>query len=244
MTKIIFKEMSLRENIEYIKWSYNVNNDLMSPHYYTLLYFPELKQIKAEEINNKIEKVVTDRYNSKKEEIKKEVERYNNLWKPYNEKYIEVLSKYLNTSFTKDIIEVHVGLMPVNPRDINNASFDLDINIPNDRFIDVCAHEICHFIWFKKWEELYPTITKENYNSGVVWQYSEIVVDPILNSNEVNNVLKVKCMAYDNFYKMKNNDTYVIDKLRDIYKEDISIENKIIKGYEYIKTYLEKAQKK
>ena len=239
--KVIFKKMSLEENIEYIKWSYSIDSNLMSPHYYTLQYFPELRNIKEDEINSTIEQVVSTRYNEQVDIINIEVERYSKLWEPYNDKYCEVLCNYLNSSFKEelDTIEVHVGLMPVNPRNIEKCSFDLDINMSDEQLIGTCAHELCHFVWFNKWKELYPDISEEEYDDGIVWQYSEIVVDPILNSNNINDILKIECRAYDNFYKMMDDDKLVIDNLRDIYNTNDTIENKIINGYEYIKSILE-----
>lgn len=233
--KVIFKPMSLKRNIEQVKWAYNLDGDLMSPHYYTLQYFPELENIPKKELNNEIEKVVSDRYNRKLDVIKAEVERYNNLWGSYNNKYIETLCRYLNTTFSADIIKVRVGLMPVNPRDVHDNSFDVDINISDEQMIDTCAHEICHFVWFNKWKELYPDCKEEEYDDGIVWKYSEIVVDPILNSKEINDILNINCRAYDVFYEMTDNDQLVIENLRNIYNTNDSIENKIIDGYNYIK---------
>ena len=235
--KIVFKKMSLEENIEYIKWSYSIKNDLMSPNYYTLNYFPELENINEEELDDKIEQVVTIRYNEQIDKINSEVERYSKLWEPYNDRYCDALCKYLNASFKEDLdtIEVHIGLMPVNHRNIEKCSFDFDINMSDEYFIGSCAHELCHFVWFNKWKELYPKISKEKFNSGLVWQYSEMVVDPILNSKEIQEVINFKCRAYDNFYQMIDNDKYVMDNLRNIYNTDDTIENKIIDGYEYVK---------
>ena len=71
------------------------------------------------------------------------------------------------------------------------------------------------------------------------WQYSEMVVDPILNSKEIKDVIGVNCPCYDSYYAMEDNGTKVIDNLRYIYNENDTIENKITKGYDYIKPLFE-----
>ena len=44
--KIIFREMTLEENIETIKWAYYEDNGDLSVHDFTIEYFPELKELK------------------------------------------------------------------------------------------------------------------------------------------------------------------------------------------------------
>ena len=42
----------------------------------------------------------------------------------------------------------------------------------------------------------------------------------------------LKEKAYDNFYKIKDNEEYMMDKLNNIYNKDIPIEDKIKEGFE------------
>ena len=87
--KVIFKEMSKEENIELIKWAYFENNGPLDVSYYTLEYYPELKEIdknaSQEEILKKIEEVVAKDYKEDIEKIKKEVIRYNIIWSSIND---------------------------------------------------------------------------------------------------------------------------------------------------------------
>ena len=46
--------------------------------------------------------------------------------------------------------------------------------------IEVSAHEILHFLWFKKWKEVFPETGLKEYESPhLVWRLSEIM-DPII----------------------------------------------------------------
>jgi hypothetical protein len=244
--KIIFEPMTLEKNIDTIKWAYFESNGSLDVHSNLLNYFPELKKLEGIDDKNiiykKIEEVVTNDYKKYEERIKSETERYNKIWESYNDRYFEALSKYLNANFKEDLknIRAYVGLTPVFPRYLDTCSFSVATGLSDEWIISTCAHETCHFMWFNKWKELYPDCPRREYDSPYIpWQYSEMVVDPILNSKEINSIINVKCRAYDSFYEMMDNDKYVMDNLREIYNENISIEEKITKGYDYIKPLFE-----
>ena len=240
--KVIFKEMSIKENIDIIKWAYFENDDTLDVNSYTLEYFPELKDISKtaskDEINKKIEDAVIKKYQEYKDIIQKEVKRYNSIWSSINDKYMDAISKYLNVSYleTKEIV-AKVGVIAVFPRYLDELSFSLGINLKEEELIETTSHEVLHFFWFKKFKELFPLIPKIEYESPyLAWIYSEIIVDPILNSKEIKDIIRVKGKAYDSFYELE--DGKIIANLREIYKEDISIEEKIEKGYFYLKDKL------
>ena len=245
--KVIFKEMNLKENIEIIKWAYFENTGLSDVSYYTLEYFSELKEISKsaskDEIYQKIEEVVTNFYHECKDEIKQDVERYNSIWNSINDKYMNAISKYLNVGYieTKEIV-AKVGFLPIFPRDLDELSFSVGTNLDEDSLIETITHEVLHFFWFKKFKELFPLIPREEYDSPyLAWIYSEIIVDPILNSKEIKDIIGVTSKAYDSFYELE--DGMVIATLREIYQEDISIEEKIEKGYDYLKENVYKNKK-
>lgn len=133
--KIKFSEMTLEENIETIKWAYYEDNDVLSVHKYTIQYFLELanidKNLSQNEVYKTIEEVVTNDYNKYKIRIKNEVNRYNNLWKKYNDLYFQTLSKYLNVEWPLNLetIECNVGLIPVFPRYLDSFSFSISTGL-------------------------------------------------------------------------------------------------------------------
>ena len=45
--------------------------------------------------------------------------------------------------------------------------------------------------------------------------------------------------GYDSFYELTDNGNLVMDNLRNIYSENISVEDKMNKGFEYVKNILE-----
>lgn len=240
--KLIFKPMSLEENIQTIKWAYFEDNDLLSVHDYTIQYFTELSNIEnnltKEEIYIKIESVVTEKYNKEKNKLEEESKRYSEIWNKYNDIYFNMLSSYLDIDWPNNhnIIQAKVGFIPVFPRYLEEFCFSTSPYVDEWKVIETCAHETLHFIWFEKWKKIHPETKEIEFNSPyLVWQYSEMVTDPILNNKPFNDLFNFKELGYDSFYEMYDGDTSVMDNLRLLYSKNINIEDKINRGFDYIK---------
>ncbi len=249
--KVKFRKMTLQENISLIKWAYYNNNESLDVHKYTIEHFPELAKIQndlsKEDVYNKIEEVVTNDYNKYHEKIKNEIKRYNNIWKKYNDIYFNMLSDYFNIDWPNiDSIECTIGLIPVFPRYLDSFSFSLGINIENNQVIETIAHETLHFMWFHKWKQIHPKTSRREYDSPyITWQYSEMVTDPILNNKPFSNIFGNIFIerGYDSFYELYDGNNLIMDKLRKLYSENISTEDKMNNGFVYIKNYLENKSK-
>ena len=252
LPKIVFREMTLKENIDTIKWAYYENNGSLSVHDFTVGYFPELavfdENTPKEVVFKKIEEVVTKEYNYYLERIKSETKRYNDVWEKYNDKYLSLLSDYLEVALPKiEIIQGKVGLIPVFPRYLDEFSFSVSTGLEDWFLIKSSAHETLHFVWFEKWKQMHPEIPRREYDSPYIsWKYSEMVTDPVLNNKPFSDMFRdvFTERGYDSFYELKDGDNFVMDVLRNIYSEDISITEKINKGFEYIKKVLKEDKEK
>lgn len=64
--KLKFKKMTLKENIDTIKWAYYEDNGVLSVHDFTIQYFPQLanldKDLSHKEVYKIIEQVVKENY--------------------------------------------------------------------------------------------------------------------------------------------------------------------------------------
>lgn len=250
LPKIKFREMTLKENIDIIKWAYYEDDGTLSIHDYTIKYFPELANINKDEPQNeiykKIEEIVTREYKKNSEIIKNETKRYNEIWKDYNEKYLSLLSKYLEVEWPKiDIIEASVGLIPVFPRYLDSFSFSVGTGLEDYSLIEASAHETLHFMWFEKWKKIHPETPRREYDSPyITWQYSEMVTDPILNNKPFSDLFTFIEHGYDSFYKLKDGDNLVMDNLRNIYASEKNIEEKMNDGFDYIQSLLNQNRKR
>lgn len=245
--KIVFTKLSLEDNINMIKdfwFNSKSDEDTFNPKEYLKSMYPEFiniesnSQIKQEKI---IEDVVTKVYKEKESIVEKKVEHFQNVWDKVNNEYMESISSYLNIEWNTDIKEIkaEVAFIPICPRYLDTHSFYIAASANDDYVKEICAHECCHFLWFEKIKQIYPEIPKEEYDSPYTcWKYSEMVVDPILNNKTINKYIGIEEKAYPEFYELIDNENnrLVMDNLKDIYSENTAIEEKIDKGFNYIKT--------
>lgn len=247
MPKVIFKKMSLEANINNIKWMYFSGDDNLSFKSSVINYFPDLKDIDSnmskEEIETKIEELIQECYEYSENKLDEEVKRYNDIWKEYNNNYFEALGRYLNIEWPSDKNEIiaSVGLIPIFPRYLDSFSFDLSYGLDKEKVVEVTAHETLHFLWFNKWKRLFPNFKREEFDyPHIIWEYSEMVTDPILNSKEINKVINIEEKAYDYFYELKLNNVSLMEMLKEIYESTKPIEEKMIEGFEVAKKFIKK----
>ena len=246
MPKVLFKKMSLEDNISFIKDIFNESDDeLLSVHTFIIGLFPELENISdsmpLEEKNRLIEKIVTNYYNNNSSNIDNDAERYNNVWNKYNDEFFKKLTEFFNMTWPeeRDIVMATVGIIPVCPRYLDEFSFSVHNGITSEKLIETCAHELCHFLWFEKWKELYPECPRKEYETPyVAWQYSEAVVDPILEASGIKQLLNSNNrFSYDSFYENYDN---LMGELIEIYKKDLDIDVRIQSGFNYYKKMISK----
>lgn len=240
--KIEFRKMTLEECVDLAKWGYFETEGPLNVREYTIKCYPELSLISKneskEKIYNIIEAVVSKKYQEEETVFFDEANRYSLIWNKYSYLYYQSLQKLLNIDWPidKPTIQASVGIAPVFPRYLDYFSFSVAINLEESKIVETCAHESLHFLWFEKWKELYPNTKREEFDAPyLVWQYSEMAVDVILNSNIIKDILKIDSKAYNSFYEMKYNVELVMEHLNQIYLSETSIEDKIITGFEYIK---------
>lgn len=246
LPKIVFSPMSLEENIEAIKWSFYEDLSLRN---YTIQYFPELAIINSNtsetEVNRLIETIVTKEYIKCEKKIVDETKRYNNIWGNINDKYFEILTDFLGESFPENVKQINasVGLIPICPRDLDSFSFLIQTDMEDSTLIKTAAHEVLHFLWFLKWKSMYPKTPRSYFDSPYIeWKYSEMVTDPILNNKPFSDLFEFNEKGYDTFYELYDGSELVMDKLKNIYASNCSIEEKIRKGFTYITNYFNKSK--
>lgn len=232
-----FKVMTLEENIDLVKYAYSEKDKTIDTYKYVISLFPELEDLKDnQDTNEQIEDIVKKYYYDNLNLIKEKIIEYSNIWNKYNDLYLDALSKYFEVSLNNiSIIPAYVGIIPIFPRYLDSYSFSIGI-VEEEKLIETVAHEILHFFWFEKWKEIFLDYNEEEFESpSLIWKYSEMVVDPILNSKIFKDIFKINYKAYDSFYSLYDKKAKVMDKLKEIYNENTSISNKILLGYEYIK---------
>jgi len=84
-----------------------------------------------------------------------------------------------------DEIKIYAAACPVCPRFIDENAFFIGYQGDEKWAFEVCAHEMAHFLYFKKLKKLIGKQIDTEY-PGYEWLLSEILVLPILNNPRVN----------------------------------------------------------
>jgi hypothetical protein len=99
--------------------------------------------------------------------------------------------------------------------------------------IPVSMHEILHFVYFKKWMEVFPeTRRRELDHPHLVWKVSEILAPIIINNNkEIQRLHRHKQGHYPEFQSLKIGKKSLVKIFEDRYK-------KHLRGSESFEEYL------
>ena len=239
--KIKFELMSLEEISGILEWSIIIDEGILPTSEYVLKLYPELNNIKnwkdfsAKERTDNIRKLIEKSYINDSDEYKNILRNYEIIWEKYNNDFMKNLSKVLNINWSKELqeITIKVGKIPIYPRELEKYCFYIGKMNKQD-FIETVMYECCHFLYFEKWKYLFKNWKIEEFESPhIIWYLSEIAIDPILNNLKIQEIYIHNFKAYKNFYDIDIQGKNLMETIKNIYNEN-TIENAIIKSYEYI----------
>lgn len=238
--KIIFKPMEQEEVAYILSWSLFETKGPLPLREQTLNLYSNLKEIhQYQNIQETIDEImpnIKEQYKKDKLKNEKLTKQYQEIWNKYNNNYMKIISEVLELKWpegTQNIIG-KVGNIPICPRYIKERMFYINHN-NEEEIIDTCMHECCHFLFFEKCKEIYKNWKWEDFdNPNLLWYVSEILIDPILNSNKIQKIFNHRFRSYDIFYNVNINNTPLMDTIKKIVRTN-NITNSIIKSYNYIK---------
>ena len=220
-----FKKLSLKDNVDIVKWAYT-QDDSLNTRVQVEESFPGINE-------NNIDTLVTNTYNEVSNNLFECITNYETYWNSISEYYFKELFSYLSLDEYKDKITVYVGILPIAPRDIYNKEIYINIGMSKNKFLNIMTHEILHFVWFNKFQKLYPDISINEFNAPYnPWIYSELVTPIILNRESIIKLTNSKEECLYDFM-----DEEVMSNLGEIFSKNTNIDDRITEGYEYIKNY-------
>ena len=158
-------------------------------------------------------------------ELEENSKLFKKEWSKINDKYMITLSQVLETNWPverKNII-AFVSINPIYPRFLKNWSFSifgLQKNIK--RLNEIIAHEILHFLYFKKWKEVFPNSNERTFDIPYLeWNLSEILAPVILSNPRIQTIIKQKPIGYPEHKKIKINKKTVIKHFGLIYRKSL-----------------------
>lgn len=149
---------------------------------------PKLKGVldeKNSESEKEIVSYVVEFFERNKKEIEDGKQRIEKEWRKIENDVFSELSKLLNTDW-KGLEEItcNVSIFQMFPRDLEKKSFDVYFEEYKERTMATILHEVTHFIYFKKWNELFPEDREDSFEYPHKYWYLSEVMAPIINSEK------------------------------------------------------------
>lgn len=145
-------------------------------------------------------------------------------WDKVSEVFLKALSAHFETEWpTEAKITGYVSTLPISPRFLDENSFFVGYERLSV-MIEISAHEIVHFLWFKKWKEVFPEVTRREYERpSLVWKLSEIMDPIILQCHpEIKEMIKPKQWGYNSFKTKKIGDVSMTEYFKKVYLDSVS----------------------
>jgi hypothetical protein len=136
-----------------------------------------------------------------KKELTARRKEFQDAWDTVNDDFMKAAESVMEHKWWLKTIKARVSLSTVNPRFLGDSSMGVCWKHAKDSFKKTIMHECVHFIYFKKFKEVFPDISEKTYNGhdSLVWMLSEILDSVILNQPEIRKFLNKDAGAYKIF---------------------------------------------
>ena len=146
----------------------------------------------------------------------------------------KILSQTFNLLINKTI-KVYLGVCPICPRYLNDFSFDICIFESNEGILQTIIHELIHFYWFAKMENMgYKLSAQDKECPSLPWLITEIVVDSIFKNTNLKQFLFNQEPAYHVFYSATINGQNLIESFNNMFAASQNIEEFISATMEFM----------
>ncbi|MBN1502291.1 hypothetical protein JW930_02000 [Candidatus Woesearchaeota archaeon] len=123
-------------------------------------------------------------------------------WDKIHEPFMSELEHILDIKWSRGRISGYVSLAPGNPRNIQSREFVLDYRQNIEAAIQACAHEIIHFLFFRKWKQIFPDHDPAQYDRpALAWHLSELFVVLMLNEPSISQLVLTQRAEYEGPYR-------------------------------------------
>jgi hypothetical protein len=143
-------------------------------------------------------------------------------WDKNGKEIFEILAEIVEIDWAEIPSEIvaSVSLNPINPRFIKSSTFDIFYGSSSERAKSTTIHEIFHFIYFKKWREIFPKTKEREFDAPcLVWHLSEMIPGIVLNDDRLQEVFKHKFHSYDVYEGAVIDGKLLLSSLQNFYDE-------------------------
>jgi hypothetical protein len=123
-------------------------------------------------------------------------------------------------------VSIFIGACPIALRFLDIHWVLLPYYYDIATLINLSAHEMIHFLYFKKWSALFPDTKVESYESpNPEWVLSEILVAIIGNDKRIRELVGSESDIYPNWREIKFGDKGLVKIFSKIYEESASFDD-------------------
>ena len=184
-----------------------------------------------------IKKYAVEYWLKNKKTIEKNRREYEKNWKKIEKRFFTDLENIIGTEFPKNkTISAHISINPICPRFLDKWSFNIFHKFNVKRSKEIVMHECCHFMYFKKWKEMFPEAKEKTFDSPhIIWHLSELAAPIILNDPKIQSYLKLKAGFYEEHEAVKIGGKTAPEFFEEIYKNSQNFEDFIKTAFRAIK---------
>ena len=116
----------------------------------------------------------------------------------------------------------NISLNPVSPRYLKAHSFDVFYLNSERGALGNALHEITHFVWFAKWNELFRDSYEEYENPSLKWILSELIVEAVMSDERLRSLnpyypREQGGCIYPYFFTMNVDGVFITETIKEMY---------------------------
>lgn len=245
--KVIFVEYPQNREADWIygflfydEWGWGKQILRTHPQLKKILSFNK-KRDRMEFLNSYISK----HKESNAQRINDKMNSFSRKWSKIEKEYFELLTYVMRTEWPakRKVIKSYISINPICPRFLKEWAFAIFYNYKKrSHAIETIMHETCHFIYFKKWLEVFPNANPKTFESPhIEWHLSEIMAPIILNDPRVQKLLQQKAYFYEEHKQIKIGNISAVKYFTNLYnktqKEGLDFSEFLKRAYVEIKRY-------
>jgi hypothetical protein len=179
-------------------------------------------------------------FQKEKPQLEKRSKQFQREWDKINDAVMMALSEVTQEDWSKQDIKISamLSLDPIGLRDLKSRTIELYYKQNLKQMKHVAIHEIFHFIYFRKWKNVFPkSIEKEFEYPYLTWKLSEIVPEIVLNDKRIHKVFKYHFVSYPEYEKALLNGRPLLSYFQEFYDTRVDFEDFLKKSWTFVKKH-------
>lgn len=138
------------------------------------------------------------------------------------------------TGIPKEVI-ASVSLNSINPRFIQNSTFDLFYGSSLKFAKSTSVHELFHFIYFNKWRQVFPKTKEREFDAPrLIWHLSEMIPKIVLNDQRLQKIFRHEFHSYDIYENAVLDDKPLLSYLQNFYNKRKDFEDFLKNSWDFV----------